>query len=178
MLVLAFFILLAACGRPEIQDDADERALPPADGSAPLLACEEFVRAVQAQAARSRAELRTQFGEPDSVVVDTAPNRHVANATDTITRLYFPDVSAYVLTAQGNDLLESLEFHGNAHLPPGALVIGVPRARIDTVYGEPEYAAGDTLVYVCNATEAGGETVRFVFGRDSVVSMAIGFYVD
>ena len=178
--ILALALLSIACGRTEMQNDNDdpEAQTPAAAPARALLPCAEFVRAVQADAAGSRADVHARFGEPDSTVVSTEPNRHMPDATDTIVRLHFPETSAQLRTAGGRDLLEMVEFRGNQHLPADAPVMGTSRERIRTAYGTPEYAAGDTLAYMCNATEAGGETVRFVFRQDSLMSVAVGFYVD
>lgn len=146
-------------------------------GAVPLPDRDSFVTDGLAAHAGSRAALRARLGEPDSVVREVVPNRHVPGVLDTLLTVVYPEVIAHLhKPGGGGELMSSLRVASNDHLR--FPLIGESLAEIDAAFGAPDDASDSSLVYRCAACEGGDDPVELLL-RDGVVhAVRFNYYVD
>lgn len=118
----------------------------------------------------SRAEVRSRFGEPREVRVQTEPNRHVPDAVDSLFHMLYEDLEVTLREAQSNTLLESVVVHSNARLGGAPALIGASDAEIRERFGEPEGTPEGHFLYRCETcSQMGGNVVIFRLGKGGTV---------
>jgi hypothetical protein len=138
---------------------------------------EEFVLRGLRTAAASRAELAETLGDPQNIVAEVVPNRHVPGLLDTIFTVNYPDLTArFHRPGGGGELLSNVEVASNRHLRYPA--IGIGRDAIEEAFGAPDEASDSSATYNCTSCIAGDDPVRFIFSDDRVRLIQFSYYVD
>ena len=160
-------MLLACTSAPDADDPSD----------APLPDRDVFVTEGLAPHAGSRAALRARLGEPESVVREVVPNRHVPDVQDTLLTVLYPEVIANLhKPGGGGELLSSVRVESNEHLRYG--LIGESLSEIDAAFGAPDDASDSSLVYRCATCEGADDPVEILI-RDGIVhAVRFNYYVD
>jgi hypothetical protein len=173
--------LLVTAGCPTDRDAP--AGLPSPDASEPpgTLArerCEAFHTGGLLVEARTREQLRGELGEPLQEAFATEPNRHVADATDTISVIRYRELEAQFRIAMGRDHLESMIVRGNRHLRYGAPAIGTPEARLIGLLGEPARRERDRIEYYCGPEPMPDVPIGFSLENGEVREITFYYYVD
>jgi hypothetical protein len=174
------FLFLACKGAPA-PDEAPPAVSTPSDSTeaspSTLPDREEFVLRGLRTAAASRAALAETLGEPQNIVAEVVPNRHVAGVLDTIFTVHYPDLTARIhRPGGGGEMPSSVEVASNRHLRYPA--IGIGRDAIEEAFGTPDEASDSSATYICTSCIAGDDPVRFIFSDDRVRLVQFSYYVD
>lgn len=138
---------------------------------------ETFVRSALIAPARTRAGLRAQLGEPDSIVHQVVPNRHVPGAVDTLFTVHYPTLLVGLhRPGPGGELLSAVTVFSNEHLQWA--VIGAEGVQIEREFGPPDRRNDDGIGYDCRTCIAGNDPVEFVLTDGRVRAVRFNFYVD
>lgn len=174
--VLLMGALTVACPAPEPPDpDAPE----PPDHTTPAVTCEDYVESGLAVRAGTREEFRAELGEPRRLESETEPNRHDPALTDTLFRLEYPGLAAWIRRpARLNDLLERVEVTDNRHLAYPELGVGAEAEAVVAALGEPDERTDARLVYACDPGPGPEEPVWFLVEDGRVDEVHFSFYVD
>lgn len=146
---------LAGCSR----GSRDEEAVSEQSAATPV---EAFFRYGPVKLGVTRAELRRQLGEPDSVRATAVANRHDPSVIDSVVTLHYPGLSAEIYRAMfdGRELLSQLVITDDRHLrAESPLRLGMSPDEVQLLLGAPSGGAGDTLRYTCNSCDAAGNDV-------------------
>ena len=180
-LPLCLLFLFVACKGAPAPDEATPSVSSPSDSTeaspSALPDREEFVLRGLRTAAASRAELAETLGEPQKVVAEVIPNRHVPGVIDTLFTINYPDLTARIhRPGGGGELLSNVEVASNRHLRYPA--IGIGRDAIEEAFGAPDEASDSSATYNCTSCIAGDDPVRFIFSDDRVRLIQFSYYVD
>jgi hypothetical protein len=166
-----------ADGSPD-DDIAPAPDAPGPPGATARERCEAFRQDGLLVHARTRADFRDQLGEPARVDWQTEPNRHVADATDTVSVLHYPGLRAQVRTAQGRDLLEQVTVEDNRHLRFDEPAINTSESDLVSLLGEPDRRDTGRLYYECATAPGPEEPVSFRIAERRVRDVTFHHYVD
>lgn len=151
---------------------------------APAEACTVVLETGLAIEGRTRAALRAELGEPDSVAREAVPNRHVPGVTDTVVTLRWPAATAFVRVAQGRELVDAIRVSDDRHLRYAGVGPGTPGDSILARLGDPGRRAGgaesdpETLSYWCPSEPGAESPVVFHLRNGRVAMVEWDFYVD
>lgn len=173
--------LLAACGKrtPPAAPDPEPTRL--REVAAEPVDCDAYAARGLLVQAESREAFRAALGEPDSVRMETVPNRHDPAVVDTVVALYYTDLTAIVWKPgypEARDLLEHVEVRSNRYLRWPSLGIGARARDIIAALGQPFEKSPARLVYHCGPSEAVDEPLVFGLRAGRVRSVAFNRYVD
>jgi hypothetical protein len=111
-----------------------------------------------------RTVVAAQFGRPDSVRVQPAPNPHRPAQTDTVVDVFYPGLRLHYwvlgLPQPQTDILLEADVSDNKYLKYPQLGIGATAAEIASALGEPERTP-DRYNYSCALHIMSGADVTF-----------------
>jgi hypothetical protein len=164
-------------GQPAAAGATGGRAGAPAGATAGER-CAAFVANGLAVAQRTRAELREEFGAPDTVIARTEPNRHVPGATDSLFAVRYPGLTVEIRKpASGGDMAERVTVTYPRNLTYAEPGIGARETRVVELLGEPTTRETGRLTYECGTGPA-PPRVSFVIENAAVSEVVFAFYVD
>jgi hypothetical protein len=173
--LLILLLPLATCRR----GTGDEEAVSEQSAATPV---EAFFRYGPVKLGATRAELRRQLGEPDSVRASAVANRHDPSLVDSVLTLHYPGLTAGIYRAMfdGRELLTELVITDDRHLrPESPLRMGMSPAEVQLVLGAPSGGAGDTLRYTCTSCDAAGNDVlELLLPGDELRRIALHYWID
>lgn len=178
----------------ETREDRSSDAAGPPDPLALPATPDEACTAVLESGLRieggTRAALRTELGEPDSVAREAVPNRHVPEATDTVVTMNWPAATAVARVSQSKELVDAIRVTDARHLRYAGVGPGTPRDSILARLGDPGRRVGggepvpigrrdpETLSYWCPSEPGAESPVVFHFRDGRVAAVEWDFYVD
>jgi hypothetical protein len=176
--LVAALLVLGACGGTQPEPAAESMWQPAAADSGIAL----FFVAGPLQVGSTRGELAAALGQPDSVRVESFANRHDPTVTDSVFTLFHDDLIAVVHRAgyDGRELLTGLTLLSDRFLQPDSPVrMGATAAAVRAGLGEPDEAAEDVLVYLCDECLAAGyDAVHFHLVRGAVRRIEVRYWLD
>jgi hypothetical protein len=179
LVVLVAGIASSACEQGRGGADTPVAVDTPNGAAVADISCDGFVAEALSVRARTRAEFRSELGEPDRVEAETEPNRHDPSVTDSIFRIHHPGLVAQIRRPPaGGDMLERVEVSDNRFLAYPSLGVGAPAERITFTLGPPRERTNGRLVYECGAQFQPEEPVIFHLEGDDVVELWFTRYVD
>lgn len=180
MLLMALPVAAAcdrdAAARPPETETASPRDVVPESGLA------AFFDQAPVEVGRTRAELMSRLGVPDSVLAEAVSNRHDPSVTDSVFTLHFSGLAARIHRAgyDGKEILAGLEIADERFLSPASPVrLGAGEADVRAALGEPDSASAGLLRYNCEeCLVAGHEAVAFVLEQGAVRRIDLRYWVD
>lgn len=178
------FLLVLACsgaptpsGQPAAAGATGARAAAPV-GSTAAERCAAFVANGLTVAQRTRAELREEFGAPDTVIARTEPNRHSPGVTDSLFTVRYPGLTIEIRKpAGGGDMAERMTVTYPRNLTYAEPNIGARETRVIELLGEPTAREAGRVTYECGAGTV-PSPVTFVIEDAVVREIVFAFYVD
>jgi len=174
--VLFWLLALAACGGDggrAAEDVAQQSAETPV---------EAFFRFGPVAYGETRAELAQRLGTPDSITIDTVPNKHDASVTDSVFTLHYAGIAfeVYRATYDGRELLAAVTVTDDRHLrPESPLRLGLPESEVRLLLGEPDAATEDGLSYHCSTCDAAGyDQLELQLGRSGLRRITLHYWLD
>lgn len=128
-----------------------------------------------------RKAVAAQFGRPDSVRMQPAPNPHRPAQTDTVVDVFYPGIRLHywvVGATQPYDILLEAEVSDNRYLKYAELGIGASATEITTALGEPAERADDSYKYSCGLYIMSGADVSFHFAAGRVTRVVYKWEAD
>jgi hypothetical protein len=111
-----------------------------------------------------RKAVAAQFGRPDSVRVQPAPNPHRPAQTDTVVDVFYPGLRLHYwvvgLSQPQTDILLEADVSDNKYLKYPRLGIGATAGEIESALGEPERTP-DSYGYSCALHIMSGADLTF-----------------
>ena len=177
-LLVALLVVVAGCGPSEPRDEGPpEEAEQSVAPSAALPSRGEFVENGLQLPGNTRADFLAALGDPNRIVSEAVPNRHVPGVTDTLFTLYYPDLIAHIhLPGPGGELVSSVEVSDNWHLRHA--VIGQTPGAIESAFGPPDQRTDTTFTYLCTTCVAADNPVELVIRDGRVQRVRFNYYVD
>lgn len=128
-----------------------------------------------------RKALAVQFGRPDSVRMQPAPNPHRPAQMDTVVDVFYPGIRLHywvVGATQPYDILLEADVSDNRYLKYAELGIGASATEITTALGEPAERADDSYKYSCALYIMSGADVSFHFAAGRVTRVVYKWEAD
>jgi hypothetical protein len=153
MRVLGWLLIVLAAA------PAAAQAPPPTD----LRAVDELIDAPRAVFGRTRAAVELTLGAPASVGARTLPGGR-RSPTDPVDELTYPGV--VIAVSRASAALRRVEVSEARWTWPRGLDVGVTRARVEQVLGEPQAVTDTSVLYLYS--DAYPDTVEIYFRGDRV----------
>ena len=119
-----------------------------------------------------RKAVAAQFGPPDSVRLQPAPNPHRPAQMDTVVDVFYPGIRLHywvVGAAQPYDILLEANVSNNKYLNYPQLGIGATPRNIASALGDPPQRTDNSYSYSCALHVMSGADVSFHFAAGRVV---------
>jgi hypothetical protein len=174
-------VIAAACGGDDGDETTDAALADSLAGAMAAASADSANRAAMAglrayfddgplAAGATREQVRSRFGEPREVRVETEPNRHVPDAVDSLFHMLYDDVEVTLREAQSNTLLERVVVHSNVRMGGAPPLIGASESELRERFGEPEGTPEGHFLYRCETcSQLGGNVVIFRLGKGGTV---------
>jgi hypothetical protein len=129
-----------------------------------------------------RKAVAAQFGRPDSVRVQPAPNPHRPAQIDTVVDVFYPGLRLHYwvvgVTQPQTDILLEAEVSDNKYLKYPQLGIGATASEIASALGEPAERTTDSYGYSCALHIMSGADVSFHFAGGRVTRVDYRWEAD
>jgi hypothetical protein len=128
-----------------------------------------------------RKAVAAQFGRPDSVRMQPAPNPHRPAQMDTVVDVFYHGIRLHywvVGATQPYDILLEADVSDNRYLKYPKLGIGASTTEITTALGEPGAGADDSYTYSCALYIMSGADVSFHFAAGRVTRVVYKWEAD
>ena len=128
-----------------------------------------------------RRAVAAQFGRPDSVRANPAPNPHRPAQMDTVVDVFYRGIRLHYWAVNANppyDLLLEADVSDNKYLKYPQYGIGATASEITSAFGEPHERMGDTYKYSCALHVMSGSDVSFHFDGGRVIRVDYRWEAD
>ena len=128
-----------------------------------------------------RKAVAAQFGRPDSVRLQPAPNPHRPAQMDTIADVFYPGIRLHywvVGASQPYDILLEADVSDNKYLKYPQLGIGATPSEIANALGDPAQRTDERYSYSCALHIMSGADVSFHFTAGRVARVDYRWEAD
>lgn len=140
------------------------------------ISCEGLETSILATESTRKA-LRRVYGEPDSVLFTTQPNRHVAGGVDSLFGVFYRGLTVSLrVPDRGEDLVEHVVIRDNRFLRYPRIGISASESDLVDQLGPPTWRDSSAIAYDCGT--GAEQPVRFHLHSGRVDSVQVHYYVD
>ena len=128
-----------------------------------------------------RRAVAAQFGQPDSVRMQPAPNPHRPAQMDTVADVFYPGIRLHywvVGAAKPYDILLEADISDNKYLTYPQLGIGATSGAIASALGDPPERTDESYSYSCALHVMSGADVTFHFAAGRVIRVDYRWEAD